>query len=89
LPDLKQRKLPLDSNMTDWISTYASQVPASPGALKSRGGTQDRTMDEALERYVSAIHRFKRSEVREQARAAVVGMCRSEQICGDLPPFTR
>jgi hypothetical protein len=36
-----------------------------------------------LERYVSAVHRFKRAEYANEARAAVVRMCRSEQITSD------
>jgi hypothetical protein len=36
-----------------------------------------------LERYVSAIHRFKRAEYANEARAAVLRMCRSEQISSD------
>jgi hypothetical protein len=36
-----------------------------------------------LERYVSAIHRFKRAEYTNEARAAVLRMCRSEQISSD------
>lgn len=36
-----------------------------------------------LERYVSAIHRFKRAEYANEARAAVLRMCRSDQITSD------
>jgi hypothetical protein len=36
-----------------------------------------------LERYVSTIHRFKRAEYANEARAAVLRMCRSDQISSD------
>jgi hypothetical protein len=36
-----------------------------------------------LERYVSTIHRFKRAEYAKEARAAVLRMCRSEQITSE------
>jgi hypothetical protein len=72
----------LSSNMTD--SDLDTLLKSPSGHTKSlEAWCSGQNNGRGLERYVSAIHRFKRSEYANEARAAVVRMCRSEQITSD------